>query len=162
MALHRVGMAEIKIGMKGDRLQALGLGSCIGVLMLDKKQNIGGMAHVMLPDSSIGRSGSTQVGKFADTGVPELLRLVVKAGARKTGLEVKIAGGAEMFAFAGGDSPRLAVGHRNGVAVREELSKLGLKIKAEDIGGNAGRTFEVDLDTFVSTIKVVGKEPTPF
>lgn len=162
MALHRVGMAEIKVGNRRDRLQALGLGSCIGVLMLDKQTHVGGMAHIMLPDSSIGRGVSAQKGKFADSGVPELLRMVLKAGAEKKRLVVKIAGGAEMFSFAGSDSPRLAVGHRNAVAVKEELEKLGLRIKAENMGGNVGRTFEVDLETFICTVKVVGKDPKRF
>ena len=161
MVLHRVGMAEIKIARRGDTLQALGLGSCIGVLMVDKEVHIAGMAHIMLPDSSIGHRGAVQKGKFADSGVPELLRLVLKAGAEKSRLIVKIAGGAEMFSFASKNSPRLAVGHRKGVAGKEELSKLGLRIKAEELGGHMGRTFEINMATFLTTTKMVGKEPKP-
>ncbi len=74
---------------------------------------------------------------------------------------VKIAGGAEMFSFAGSDAPRLAVGQRNIAAVREQLAALGLRIHAEDLGGNSGRTFEFNVETQQATIKVVGKPERP-
>jgi chemotaxis protein CheD len=150
-------MAELKVGRQGDKLQALGLGSCVGVLLYDRQQHIGAMVHVMLPDSTVSKDASSQQGKFADTGVPLVLNEVLKAGALRNHLVVKIAGGAEMFSFAGSDAPRLAVGQRNIEAVHRHLNQLGLRISAEDVGGNAGRTFEIDLDTLVCTIKIIGK-----
>jgi chemotaxis protein CheD len=151
-------MAEIKLGYPGDKLQALGLGSCVGVLFYDRQAHVAGMAHVMLPSSEVNRGPVTQPGKYADTGLPELLAEVLRAGGIRSRLVVKIAGGAEMFAFAGSDAPRLAVGERNAAAVKEHLAALGLRIAAEETGGHSGRTFEFDVDTQVSTIKVVGKD----
>lgn len=157
MALLRAGMAEIKLGGPGDQLQALGLGSCVGLIMLDKVNHVGGMAHIMLPDSQVNRSGMLQLGKYADTAVPELLARLLANGANRSRLLVKMAGGAEMFSFAGKDSPKLAVGQRNVEAIRQHLKSAGLRLDAEDVGGTHGRTLEVDLDKLEATIKIVGQ-----
>ncbi len=39
-----------------------------------------------------------------------------------------------------------------------QLAKLGLRVDREDIGGSHGRTFEVDLNSLMCTIKIVGRE----
>lgn len=162
MALLRVGMAELQTSAAGDVLQALGLGSCIGLAMYDRRSRIGGMVHVMLPDSSLScNSSSTIPAKYADTGVPELLRQVLAAGANRQHLCLKMAGGAEMFAFAGTDAPKLSIGKRNLEAVRAEVAKLGLRIDAADVGANFGRTFEVDLANLICTVRIVGRQPYP-
>ena len=161
MALLRAGMAEIKLGGPGDKLQALGLGSCVGLIMYDRSNHIGGMAHIMLPDSKVSRNEVTQLGKFADTAVPELLANVLAKGATRTRLVIKMAGGSEMFSFAGKDSPKLAVGQRNVEATREHLKLAGLRIESQDVGGNHGRTLEIDLDTLETTIKIVGQAVKP-
>jgi len=153
-------MAELKIGKSGDRLQALGLGSCIGLVLVDKKTHLGGMVHIMLPHSSVSRDKNPTLAKFADTGVPLLLDEVLKAGAMRSRLIVKLAGGAEMFSFAGQNAPKLAVGARNAEAVREHLKELNLRIDREDCGGTHGRTLEVNLETLRFTVKVVGHGET--
>lgn len=158
MALYRAGMAEIQIGTTGDVLQALGLGSCIGLVLVDRVTHIGGMVHVMLPDSSVSRHGVPNPGKFADTGVPLLLQKVQEAGGLKSRLVVKMAGGAEMFSFVGKDSPSLSIGKRNSEAVAEQLKRHGLRLDASDVGGTHGRTLEMDLTSLACTVKVVGKQ----
>jgi chemotaxis protein CheD len=157
VALIRVGMAELKLGAPGDVLQALGLGSCIGLALVDRRSKLGGMVHVMLPDSAVAGDKEFPIGKFANTGVPELYEKLLKAGAMRTSLQVKMAGGAEMFAFAGKDAPRLSIGARNTEAVQQELKRLGMYIDAQDVGATFGRTFEVDLGTLAATIRVIGK-----
>lgn len=156
MAVLRVGMAELKIGGPGDRLEALGLGSCIGLALVDKVSKVGGMVHIMLPDSSIVNGPLKQPGKYADTAVPELLEKVIKAGAQRERLVVKMAGGAEMFSFAGSDSPKMAIGARNTEAVTQLLRSHRLKLSGSDTGGNKGRTFIVSLDRPDFLIRIVG------
>jgi chemotaxis protein CheD len=159
VALLRAGMAEIVIGEKTDVLQALGLGSCIGLLAYDRLSQIAGLAHIMLPDSGASRDGVVIKGKFADTALPELLDQLARRGVVKGRLTIKIAGGAEMFTFAGSDSPKLAVGARNAAAVLSELAKAGLRVAAQDTGANHGRTMEFDISTQICTIKAIGKPP---
>ena len=94
----KVGMADLKICVSPDKVTTLGLGSCVGIAIRDPIAGIGGLAHIMLPDSTQIKENSN-IAKFADTGIEELVRCIVKAGGVRSRLEAKIAGGAQMFAF---------------------------------------------------------------
>ena len=48
----KVGMADLNICKAPDTITTLGLGSCIGIALLDPVTKIGGLAHIMLPDST--------------------------------------------------------------------------------------------------------------
>ncbi len=149
-----VGMAEIKVSKTADdQIVALGLGSCIGVCMYDRKQRIAGMAHVMLPESQ-GRKKS-QEGKFADTAVPALIEAMEAAGASRRDLLCAIGGGAEVFSF-GNDNPTLAIGKRNAASVKEALKAEGIRLVAEDVGGNVGRTVTIEVGAGRITVRPVG------
>ena len=89
-----VGMAEIQVLKGTGTFSCLGLGSCIGLCLLDPSNNVGGMAHVMLPEAFPDRPVEKR-GKFADTAVPELLEQMLKAGAKKEKILAAIAGGAD-------------------------------------------------------------------
>ena len=91
----KVGMADLAVCVSPDSITTLGLGSCVGIALRDPVSKIGGLAHVMLPDSTQIRNNSN-IPKFADTGIEELVRLVVKEGANRKNLVAKIAGGAEI------------------------------------------------------------------
>jgi chemotaxis protein CheD len=134
----------------GDVLVALGLGSCIGLAMLDRRAAVAGLAHVVLPAAE-GRHGAP--GKFADTAVPVLLDAVVSLGARRTRVEAVLVGGASMFSFGGSG---LEVGQRNDAAVREELVKLRIPVAAAETGGAKGRTVRVTVETGSVTSRSAG------
>lgn len=152
----KVGMADLKTGRDKDVLTTLGLGSCIGIAMYDKSTKIGGLAHIMLPDSTQIKN-NTNIAKFADTGINELLNQMVKMGARKTSIVAKIAGGAKMFEMSG-LSAIGNVGERNAESSKATLKKLGIKLVAEDTGLNYGRTVELYCDDGKFLIKAVGKD----
>lgn len=153
----KVGMADMNVCASPDSIITLGLGSCVGLVLYDPSTKICGMVHVMLPDSkSIGVG--TNLSKFADTGVEELLKMVVKKGAKKERLVAKMAGGAQMFSV-NKDSPMLRVGERNVAAVKEELKKLGIRLIAEDTGENYGRTVIFYPESGEYLIRAIGKEP---
>ncbi len=149
-----VGMAEVKVATApGDALVALGLGSCIGVCMYDRRSRIAGMAHVMLPCSD--GKPTHQPGKFADTAVPELLQEMKRAGASQGDILCVIGGGAEVFSF-GSQNPTLAIGKRNAAAVREALKLASMRLLAEDVGGNVGRTVTLTVEGGVVSVRPVG------
>ncbi|MCR5846534.1 MAG: chemotaxis protein CheD [Lachnospiraceae bacterium] len=152
----KVGMADLKICKAPDGLTTLGLGSCVGVAVRDPITKIGGLAHVMLPNSTRIKN-NTNIYKFADTGIDELIRLLVKEGASKTRLVAKIAGGAQMFSFQN-KSDMVRVGEQNVLATKKKLSECGIPILAEDTGLNFGRTviFYPENGDFV--IRAVGKD----
>ena len=151
----KVGMADLNICKSPDVITALGLGSCIGIAVYDSVTKVGGLAHIMLPDSTKIKN-NTNIAKFADTGIEELIRRVVAAGASKSRLVAKIAGGAKMFEVSG-LSDVGNIGARNAEASKAKLKELGIPLLAEDTGLNYGRTVELHCDTGEFYIKSVGK-----
>lgn len=138
----KVGMCDLKTAKPPQRLLTSGLGSCIGICLYDPVTRVGGMAHIMLPDSTQAR-GNINEAKFADTAIPLLIREMAALGAVKSRLVAKIAGGAQMFDFAG-NSEVMRVGDRNSKAVAAKLKQEGIPILVNDTGGNFGRTIEFD------------------
>lgn len=155
--LIKVGMADLKLCKAPDTVTTLGLGSCVGIALRDPNTKIGGLAHIMLPDSKLIQQANVNIPKFADTGVRELVRIIVEAGGNKSRLVAKIAGGAQMFAFQN-KSDLTSVGDRNVAAVKQALKELNIPILAEDTGLNFGRTVIFDPETGDYVIKAVGKE----
>src|SRR5437660_2797987 len=111
-----VRMGEIAVSATaGDELIALGLGSCIGLALIDRKAGVAGLAHVVLPES---KDAASEPGKFADLAVPELIARMRRAGAGDR-LEAVLTGGARMFEL----GSELDIGARNEAAVRSALAQ---------------------------------------
>lgn len=153
--LIRVGMADYKVGKAPATLISYGLGSCVGVSLYDPQLKIGGLLHIMLPDSKQARS-SDNPAKFADTGLPLMLEDVLKLGASRSRLVAKIAGGAQMFAFANA-TDIMRVGARNAEAITKLLQEEHIPLKAQDVGGTYGRTVSIDLNTGLYTVRTIAK-----
>lgn len=151
----KVGMADLNVCKAPNVITTLGLGSCIGLVLYDPVTKVGGMVHYMLPDSTKVRNNGN-IAKFGDTGIRELLKRVVAAGANRTRLVAKIAGGARMFEVSG-LSDVGNIGARNAEEARKVLKELGIRLIAEDTGLNYGRTVELHCDTGEFYIKSVGK-----
>ena len=133
-----VGMGQIAAGGPPQKMKAV-VGSCIALALYHPRLKRGVMAHIVLPDSA-GRDGTP--GKFADTAVPRMLELLQGVGAPAPCLTAKLAGGANMF----GSSGPLQIGDANIEAVAQALRAAGIRIAAQDVGGNRGRrvTFECE------------------
>jgi chemotaxis protein CheD len=148
-----VRMGELVVSANpSDELVALGLGSCIGLAIVDRNAAVAGLAHIVLPES---HPGDRRPGKFADTAVPELVKRMVAAGAAKRRLETAIVGGARMFEMSGA----LDIGARNEEAVRAELARLRVPVRAAETGGNQGRTVRIAVGTGVITVRIAGEQP---
>ena len=81
---------------------------------------------------------------------------LLQMGANRRRLVAKIAGGAQMFAFANA-TDIMRVGVRNAEAVKRVLKELDIRLLAEDTGGNYGRTVQIDLDTGAYKVKTIDK-----
>jgi chemotaxis protein CheD len=152
-----VRMGELAASaIDGDVLVSLGLGSCIGLALLDRRLGVAGLAHVVLPSS--GGHATPGSLKFADIAVPELIDRVLAAGARRPLLDAVLVGGASMFSVS---SASLEVGQRNEAAVRDQLKAQRIPVIAAETGGNRGRTIRVHLaDMRVTVREAGGKEAT--
>jgi len=150
-----VGIAEYGVARSPHRLLTLGLGSCVGVALYDPVFRVGGLAHVMLPDSTLFRDVGGKPAKFADLAIKVLFRNLQSAGGRNGRVVAKLAGGAQMF-FGNSRAAQMAVGERNIVAVRGVLKELGIAILSEDVGGNKGRTVILDTADGSLTVRTLG------
>lgn len=136
-----VRMGEIAASRsRGDVLVAIGLGSCIGLALVDETTSVAGLAHVMLPDSGAGTGDSL---KFADKAVPALRDKVIALGASPSRLQAVLVGGAQMFALKGG---LLDIGARNEAATLELLAEMRIPVAAKETAGSKGRTVRVHVE----------------
>ena len=141
MTVIRVGMADLNVADDtNDSLRTTGLGSCVGIALFDPQTKVAGLAHIMLPTSN--NENEPNRAKYANTAVPVLLEMMEQRGANRRRIIAKLAGGAQMFTFAG-QSDLMRIGPRNVDAVKQSLAQFAIPIKSEDTGGNCGRTIEL-------------------
>jgi chemotaxis protein CheD len=142
-------MGEIEVSKRtGEELVARGLGSCIGLALIDRQSGVAGMAHIVLPESS---GATDEPGKFADLAVPELIKQMETAGAVMRRVDAVLAGGARMFELG-----EMDIGARNATAVKAGLARSGVKIRAAETGGDRGRTLRLTIGDFEVTVKEAG------
>ncbi len=137
----RVNMADMKVE---DRPVALvtNIGSCVAVCIHDAINKCGGLAHIMLPSSSVTHNKSFPL-KYADTAVPALTEALRKMGKSSVALSAKMVGGANMFPNM--RSITLNIGEKNIEAVRQALAAEGVRLLAEDVRGNYGRRVSFNV-----------------
>lgn len=152
----KVGMADLKTCKAPDGVITLGLGSCVGIAMRDPVLKIGGLVHIMLPDSTAMHTSNIIVEKFADTGIVELVKRLEAMGANRARLVAKIAGGATMFQVQSRNDV-MKIGDRNVSATIRKLEELNIKLLAQDTGENYGRTVTFFPETGEFHIRSVGK-----
>ena len=116
--LIMIGIGEYHVG--DEIMSSIGLGSCIGLIIHDSTKNIGGLAHIMLPQSQ-GRASNSRPGKYADTAVVVLIDQLKKNGCNVNSLSAKLAGGASMFKNFSGN---LKIGERNAEYTKKLLKEL--------------------------------------
>jgi len=150
----KVGIAEMNIAKAPDMIRTAGLGSCVGVVLYDLKREVGGMAHIMLPDSSLARGKSVHLAKYADTAVERLIELLAARGVPQSALKAKMAGGAQMFRYLP-QNDLMRIGPRNVEAVKRQLERFRIPLVAEDTGGSNGRTIEFNPKTGILMIRTV-------
>ncbi len=140
-----VRSSELKVAANPSILTTRALGSCVAIVLYDSVARVGGLAHILLPDSHqvlVRRSKA----RFADTAVKAMLTQLADLGATRRRITAKIVGGANMFPSLG-PSRQLNVGERNVAAVKRELEAEGIRLVAEDTGDSHGRSVEFFTET---------------
>ena len=139
-----VRAGESRVGKGTGTLSVLGLGSCVVVVLYDEATAVGGVAHVLLPDPSSSTTPDRRW-MFATTAVPDLVDDLLAAGAERSRITARLIGGACMFQdLLPAGKPN--VGQRNVAAARAALSRNGIPIVAQEVGGGHGRSVEFRLD----------------
>ena len=135
-----------------EELVSIGLGSCVGVALLDAARGVAGLAHVMLPEANAAYSAPA---KFADRAIPTLIAATERLGAVRDGLEAVLVGGAQMFNRSGA-AAGLDLGARNEAAVREALAREAIPVRAAATGGGRGRSVRVCATVPFVAVKEAG------
>jgi chemotaxis protein CheD len=150
-----VGIGEWKVSNQGeDVLKTYALGSCVAVCAYDESNRVAGLIHVALPEAKVNPQKAERLpGYFADTGLPMLLNEMLKKGAQRKNIRVKLAGGSSIM----DQNRNFDIGRRNTIAVKRYLWKNGLGVIKEDTGGNASRTVAFQVADGVITISNAGK-----
>jgi chemotaxis protein CheD len=160
--LHPIPIGEMIVSADPDDvLVVYGLGSCVVICLYDPVARVGGMLHALLPGSiwgHNGRNGQDKPTKFVNQGVPLLLGSLVELGIKSIRLDVSVCGGAQFVARAGFHHASPNIGERNVLAARMALQAAGLKVKAEAIGSDVGRTVKFHLATGQVTVKTLGQQ----
>jgi chemotaxis protein CheD len=145
-----VDMCGGAISEAPDILTTPGLGSCVAIAFYDANRKIGGMAHIMLPDSREVDDCNSPY-RYADTAISALLEKMLARGSKRGDIVAKICGGAQMFSHY--ENSGSSVGEQNISAIKNILDKKQISVIGEDSGGNKGRSIEFFLDTGKLRIK---------
>lgn len=154
-----VGLGEQAVSRNPDDiLVAYGLGSCVGVVMIDPVSRVSGLLHAVLPRLTEGMVHSEQnSSRYVESGIEGLIVALVKAGANKNRLIVRIFGGANML-MSSGLTKSFDIGTRNIEAARTTLDRLKMPIAVEEVGGHTGRTVRVYVAGSRVTVRVIGEK----
>jgi chemotaxis protein CheD len=152
-----VGLGEMALSRDPqDVLVAYGLGSCIGVAAIDPGTKVSGLLHAVLPRATDGmESAEMNPYKYVESGIEELLTALVKHGANRARLTIRIVGGANML-IATGMTRSFDIGTRNIEAAHTTLNRLKMPITAAEVGGHIGRTVRIYVAESRVTVRVAG------
>jgi len=145
---------EISVSKKPQEISTI-LGSCVSVILFNRRHKFGGMNHYMLPTvPGDGASG----GKYGDYAIETLLKMMLSADPIKSNLEAMVFGGGHVV---GHLSSGAGVADKNIVKALELLKKHEIKIIKRDLGGNNGRkVFYKSWDNSVEVRKIEKSEYT--
>ncbi|KMY65647.1 chemotaxis protein CheD [Desulfocarbo indianensis] len=151
-----IGVGDLAVSNKrGAELVTYSLGSCIGVIIHDAAACVGGLLHLMLPDSNLNpERARNQPGVFADTGLPLLFKKAYQLGAKKGRLRVVVVGGSQVMDASG----HFNIGKRNYAMVRKIFWRNNVLIDKEDVGGNVNRTVGLEVGNGRLWVKTNGAE----
>jgi chemotaxis protein CheD len=131
-------------------LSTYALGSCIGVVAYDPAVHVGGILHLMLPDSSISPDkASVQPAMFADTGLPLFFRALHGLKADRGRLRLFVTGGACVLT----SHDAFKIGERNTKATLDFLTANGYRPRQVVTGGTTNRTVHLEIGTGRMTLK---------
>lgn len=152
-SVRTVGMGEIAVARTKERLQCIGLGSCLAILAFDAETGRAGLAHAVLP-RPLDTKEQSGPAKYASLAIRGLVSALMEDGGDLTEVRVALVGGAQLLTGAatrGSSLPQL--GERNVEEARLQIRAFGFALVAEDIGGSIGRTVTLDAESGLVTVR---------
>lgn len=106
------------------------LGSCVSACLWDPEARIGGMNHIVLPEST---GAWHTIDSFGASDMERLINALLHEGAARTRLRAKIFGGANMI------EGLPDIGRRNAEFLNAFLVREGIPVDGSSLGGNQAR-----------------------
>lgn len=140
-----VGVSDYRVSSNvNETIITYALGSCLGIAIYDPSVRVGGLLHVMLPDSKADtEKAAKKPAMYVDTGLSLILDKIYELGAKKRNLIISVAGGASMKRK--GKSDYFKIGKRNFIAFRKFLWKNEFLIANQEVGGSISRTMTLRI-----------------
>jgi len=132
-----------------------GLGSCVVLTLYDTERKLGGLAHIMMPDSN-NLNGDHPPYQCADTAIVTLIKELRSMRASPRNMVAKLVGGAKMFLSSDDFGP--GIGGQNLISIKHILKRRRIPVIAENTGGNYGRNVEFYLDSGRVMVRAIGRE----
>lgn len=149
-----VGVADFKFSTDPTaHIATYALGSCLGITFYDEKRRIGGLLHAMLPTARLHKGQQIREAMFLDTGIPKALNAVVRAGAKKQDIRVKVFGGAQLMAT----DNFFRIGSKNIDMFYKISQELELDVVAWEVSGRVNRTIKLNNQTGDVIVKIPTK-----
>ena len=128
---HHIYSGDYHVTSRGDIYIVTILGSCVAACIRDPLAGVGGMNHFLLPgNDDLEAKDNSRYGAYA---MEILINELLKMGAKRERLEVKVFGGSDLIDSA------LAIGSANSHFVLEYLRNEGMKPIVQDLGGKQPR-----------------------
>jgi len=149
-----VGVASFKTA-KSPIVIKTHLGSCIAVCLYEPQKKIGGMLHLMMPDSRLSSDAlKRNSSKYADLGIPLLIKqMQMEYDVKPEDLIAKIFGGAKILQFVNFD-----IGVDNEKATRKILQDYSIRIVGSKTKGEKGYRIAFNLLTGQVECQVFGQK----
>jgi chemotaxis protein CheD len=146
-----IGVGDMAISNNAQvTLSTYALGSCVGVVAYDPVAKVGGILHMMLPDSSISPDkAAQQPAMFADTGLPLFFRALIGLKGERSRIRIFVTGGACVLT----SHDAFKIGERNTQATLGFLATNGFAVRQTVTGGTTNRTVHLQIGDGQMTLK---------
>ncbi len=136
---------SFKVSKAGHESMIAHLGTCVGVAIVDRQAGIGGLYHILLPETMSG-IGDSSDDTYARSGMPRFLEALNESGARPHQMEATLAGGALIGSISNLDLS-LDIGGRSVTIVQQMLSDASIQVRKSECGGCYGRKLVLNCQT---------------
>ena len=153
LMVDTVQTGTFEIRKKSSKILRAFLGSCVGVALVDKKNGIGGLLHILLPEPPA-KAAVDEPEKYASTAMPVFLEAMYEQGAEKEELVAYVAGGSLVGHVSMMDL-RLDIGGQSAEVVANYLKLEGVSIARTETGGYISSQISLDVSTLECTIEPI-------
>jgi chemotaxis protein CheD len=131
---------EVKTGKDCDILVSNAIGSCIVVASIDVVNNIGALAHIMLPGKAPSKE-KQQKTKYAVDAIDCMLQLLQQQCVAPSDINVCLVGAGNVL-----KKENYTICNDNIKSVMKILNDKQLKISAKALGGTLRRSVRLDIE----------------